>query len=140
MNTNEIYEYILVNGGITIDPLTDDHALPLRYVYSVEGYEQLVQAGDELGFYETWQDIATLAIENGTHVGAWLDKGIIYIDLSVSVASLEQAVKEGLRNRQLSIYDTVSGEVIWLDSDVKVERRPLHEAYDGGKENFHSLV
>lgn len=140
MNTTEIYQHILKNGGITIDPLTNDRALSLRYVYSLDGYEQIVQCGDELGFYETWEDATTLAIENGTNVGAWVDNGIIYIDLSVSVASFEQAVKEGLRNRQLSIYDTVEDEVIWLDADIKVALRPPHEAYAGGKENFYSLV
>lgn len=46
------------------------------------------------------------------HVGTWLDNGIVYLDVVDVVQDKETAIRQGIANNQLSIYDNNRCEVI----------------------------
>ena len=51
---------------------------------------------------------------DNAYLGAWIDEGITYIDISVLVENKEDALELGKVNNQLAIYDIENNESIYL--------------------------
>lgn len=74
--------------------------------------------GYQVALYGVETTSATFALKvikqyNG-NVGIWYSKKIFYIDRSIHVDSLEDALRIGRENNQLSILDWSTMELIWL--------------------------
>lgn len=58
--------------------------------------------------------VGALQLNPELNLGFWTDEGIQYTDLVSIIQDRETAIKKGLMNNQLSIYDFSTKELIWL--------------------------
>lgn len=55
------------------------------------------------------------AVQKSNHYfGLWSYSGLVYIDISVNIQSLDQAIQIGRENKQISIFDVQNNDVIML--------------------------
>lgn len=62
-------------------------------------------------------DYAKLYTENSrvrTFVGSWIYDDILYLDMSIQVETLDEAVKLGRAQSQISIYDCANRDIILI--------------------------
>lgn len=57
------------------------------------------------------------------YLGGWLDKGHFYLDVSVHVPKVDQALRDAIRARQLGVYDVTNKRT--MDTDEEGWRRGL---------------
>lgn len=49
------------------------------------------------------------------YVGTWIDNNILYIDISIKINKLDDAITAGKNNKQLAIYDWAKLDSIYID-------------------------
>ena len=114
MNIESIFKTINDNGGITLDPLTEQEALTFRFVASYNGYEIAVQfdpdnpsLDDHKRLVDAFNATREKALELGAFVGVWVEcPGLWVFDISTSFARLLPALRFAAENQQRAIYDT----------------------------------
>lgn len=52
-------------------------------------------------------------------MGAWIDEGVLYLDVSNNFAKRSDAIREGYKNEQLAIFDVVAQESLYLPTPQK---------------------
>jgi hypothetical protein len=119
-NLKEFVAAIIENGGATYNLAMGDTAHS-GYMVSKKGFEMkfppekdvkqaVVQFMEAYGF-ELYE------VEN--FMGAWIDEGILYMDVSNNFAKRSEAIREGYKNEQLAIYDVVTQESLYLPTPQK---------------------
>ena len=106
---------ILSTGGATVNLATG--ARPRDgWAVSLAGAEQTFPA-DSFGASE----LAAYAARHGAdlrgadrHLGAWLDGGTVYLDVSIIVADRAAAERLGRLNAQLAVYCLATGQTVPL--------------------------
>jgi flagellum-specific peptidoglycan hydrolase FlgJ len=123
----------LANGGATIDPHTlQPVELKDGFVVSRPGGMVVDQAKFTPALLERF---AQEHADNGGLVGAWVDNGKVYLDVSDVVPDQETAMKMGAQSDQLAIYDVAGGKAI----DVpKAESTQYDRYYHGTGSAFES--
>ena len=108
---NAILEYIDEFGGATIDATTGDIAiLDAGFMVSLAGYEKQVKKATFRGLNKAQK----IAQQQGGFLGLWLDAGVLYIDVSVCVATIQTAFMLGRKNEQKAIFDNNAKMSIYL--------------------------
>lgn len=111
MKIEKIKNAVIENGGITLDSKTLENAnLTSGYMVSISGYEVITTINDLTT--NSLLAHARIAHALGGYVGLWLDNDKLYIDISLNIKSLENALKTGKFNNQLAIYDIVNAKEI----------------------------
>lgn len=112
-NIKTIIEEIKENGGGTYNKEYKTIDAKQGYMVSLQGYEKKCRTDEETekAITENMEIIQGL---DGAYLGAWIDEGIIYIDISILVENKEDALELGKVNNQLAIYDLQSNESIYL--------------------------
>lgn len=109
---NKINKVIENNTGHTFNPL------PGRYIVSLPGEKVFDTAKDgavERATVAVLEDMERTG-ENMS-VGLWMDRGLLYVDVSESYDSLEDAMRVGRERDQLAIYDQVADKVIVVNAE-----------------------
>ena len=106
MNTQKIYEGILSRNGYSYNPITGEENPTTGYMVSLLGYEKVVPvkefSPDVLDKYSAqYKDSFT----EESFIGAWIQGGMVYLDLSQRVDSLYTAVLRGIMRDQKAIWD-----------------------------------
>jgi len=121
MQVKRLYHKVLKDGGITLT-------------------SRLVQVKKQTGFFVSLKEQGTIIelkdftpdslfltinklfiqyeiIYNKQFIGIWLDKvnGKVYIDISVWVQDREEAIRKGLAESQIAIWDIENGQEIYLE-------------------------
>lgn len=119
MNLQQFYTDTL-NGGATYNIITGEYNPKKDYFVSLFGREKRIKEEDftQTTIKDFINDNVTL-LNDVNYLGSWADNGYIYLDVSVRVDSLEDALKLGYQNRQLAIYDANKGKVIDLPTPQK---------------------
>lgn len=100
------------NGGVTLNIDGTEFKANNGYMVSLKDTEVIVSAGtidEELKRY--FFDLAGKAGDDHK-IGYWLDNGRIYIDISVHVGDLDEAMRLAIENDQLAIFDLGNLETI----------------------------
>lgn len=110
MNNNhskasEILEATIQNGGFSWETYHSG------YMVSLEGSEVKIKYTDPAQRASVINQIE-FYIDMVGQVNTWLDDGIIYLDISVNVEDLQEALTFAEENKQLAIYDCTTGESI----------------------------
>jgi hypothetical protein len=118
-NLKEFVAAIIENGGATYN-LANGGTVDKGYMVSKKGFEMKFQEVDvtqavcqfikEFGF-ELYE------VEN--FMGAWIDEGVLYLDVSNNFAKRSDAIREGYKNEQLAIYDVIAQESLYLPTPQK---------------------
>ena len=108
-------ENILENKGATLTKTLRKSSLKTGYMVSLKGYEVIIKASQSTKlFYEIGRANAKAENVENSYVGVWIEKELAYIDVSVNIKKLEQALQFGIDNEQLAIYDIENNKVITL--------------------------
>jgi len=104
-----ILERILSNGGISIG---HDGASPKSgYMVSLQGSELIVPVSEaSVEVIEKFR----ASVPEGDFFGAWVYDDKIFLDVSVNVQDKKMAMRFGVANNQMSIYDVSKGKSIFL--------------------------
>ena len=119
-NLKEFIASIIENGGATYNLAMGDTAHS-GYMVSKKGFEMkfpteknvkqaVIQFMEAYGF-ELYE------VEN--FMGAWIDEGILYMDISNNFEKRSDAIREGYKNEQLAIFDVVAQESLYLPTPQK---------------------
>lgn len=113
MTAKEILQYILTNNGITYDVKSNN-----RIEHNFGFYASLKRLGEKIPLKKFCiQDIEnfllTQFLEN-EFLGIWIDKDMVYLDITKHFPSLENALKFGKRNKQKAIWDCTNKREIVL--------------------------
>ena len=113
MNTKEILQYVLEYNGITLDfPFSQfrkiDHGS--GYLVGIKEYTHAIHLNHFcIETIETYafKNKAILEHDGNKYLGIWIDKtsGIVYLDISIHIKELEQALNLARSNKQLAIWD-----------------------------------
>lgn len=114
--SKELFEY-LKNGGFTAKP----SLVPVRpntgYAVSLKGFEtkipvEIVSLGLFRELLKRYQELARKHI---AYIGAWIDEGYLYLDLSMILHDMTHAIEVAKRNEQKAIYNFENGETIYIE-------------------------
>lgn len=105
-----VMKSIMQNGGGTFTTALDSAKVRRGFMVSLEKYEQVVPINKaHTTELNTMVEIAT---KLNAYIGTWLNDDKIYIDLSININNIEDAIRIGKENNQLAIYDIVNDMVI----------------------------
>ena len=112
-NIKTIIEEIKENNGGTYNKELKSIKAKKGFMVSLQGYEKKCKTDEETekAIKENMEIVKGL---DGAYLGAWIDEGIVYIDISVLVENKEDAMELGKINNQLAIYDIKNNESIYL--------------------------
>ena len=112
-NIKTIIREIKENNGGTYNKDLKSINAKSGYMVSLQGYEKKCKTEQETerAIMENMEIIRGL---DGAYLGAWIDEGITYIDISILVENKEDAMQLGKINNQLAIYDIQNNESIYL--------------------------
>lgn len=107
---------IIRDGGFTI--ALDGTRPPSGYAVSLAGYERIARPYGrrelESAIYAYVIDHASPLRDAGAHIGAWMDAGRLYLDVTHVIADRSLAITMGELNHQLAIFNLSTGEEIAL--------------------------
>jgi hypothetical protein len=126
---HQLFIDVHTDGGASLNPMSLEHAaISDRYIASFKG-GTIIPAENGFGvnywtFVRQLKEVACRAViaakqhkyDGRTYVGLWLDRrtGSLYLDISRSFKRRCDALRFAERNNQLSIYDSKTDDVIWL--------------------------
>ena len=112
-NIKTIIEEIKENNGGTYNKEYKTINAKKGFMVSLQGYEKKCKTDEETekAIKENMEIIKGL---DNAYLGAWIDEGITYIDISVLVENKEDAMELGKINNQLAIYDLQNNDSIYL--------------------------
>lgn len=111
MNNAVLVNELINNGGFTT---YKGKLVKLKkgYMVAVAQYEQKMSLEQfkQFNLYGTHE----LAVLLDMHVGGWLDNGIVYVDNSIHVYDINEALELARHHEQLAIYDLENDTSIYL--------------------------
>lgn len=110
----ELYNKVLKDGGFTADYDLELKEFNNGYMVSVEGKEKTINKNDIRGFEDAIIETRGEITGDNEYIGAWLDKDIIYIDVSIKIDDLQEARAEARANNQLAIYDLKENNSLYM--------------------------
>ena len=112
-NIKTIIEEIKKNNGGTYNKELKSINAERGFMVSLQGYEKKCKTEQETekAIIENMEIVKGL---DNAYLGAWIDEGIIYIDISILVENKEDALEMGKINNQLAIYDIENNASIYL--------------------------
>lgn len=112
-NIKNIIEEIKKNNGGTYNKELKSISASKGFMVSLQGYEKKCKTEQEIekAIKENMEIIKGL---DNAYLGAWIDEGITYIDISILVDNKKDALEMGKINNQLAIYDIENNESIYL--------------------------
>lgn len=110
--TKSVIDLIVKNGGGTFTRSLEDANLKKGFMVSLPNHEQVMEL--ETASKVNIKSMVDAALQANAYIGTWLSSGMLYLDLSIQVDSLEEAMKLGLEYNQLAIYDNERQTVIDL--------------------------
>jgi len=118
INTKELLDKIFTDGGFSVQVASG--SIPSSgYMVSIQGCEEVYHTEDVTD--DTIPGYITRIKElllPGAYLGAWLDGSKVYLDVSINVDDLQDALDLARENSQLAIYDLATGDSIYL-AEVK---------------------
>lgn len=120
-NIKTIIREIKENNGGTYNKEYKTINAKKGFMVSLQGYEKKCKTEQEIerAIMENMEIIKGL---DNAYLGAWIDEGITYIDISVLVENKGDAMELGKINNQLAIYDIENNESIYLSYYYTVYR------------------
>jgi hypothetical protein len=119
MNTSQLLNQVLTTGGATVKPNLKPYTGKGYAVAISKRYEKIIPLDGDSGalqglFNEALTDLRFAAASRGAYIGAWIDQGKLYLDLSEVMDSKAKAIDLGLKRGQLGIFSFETGLTIDL--------------------------
>ena len=119
MKLHRVLNTAVKNGGATLTNLFNAIRAKAGVMVSLQNYETVKDAADTIGIYNTVRQYSTIATQLSNakrhcYIGLWYDNGKCYIDISVRIKDMKEAIKVGKENNQIGIYNLATAETIRL--------------------------
>lgn len=119
INTNKLIDVLFTNGGFSINILSG-LSPESGYMVSLRDNEEIIPChevnSDTIPGY-----LARHSLPNDAYLGGWIDADNVYLDISVNIPNIEDALNLARDNSQLAIYDLSNGESIYLAEVIAAE-------------------
>lgn len=102
MNKDLLLKYI--NNGTSLDNNLNEISLINGFMVSLLGYEKTFLPSDLKAINDTIIDYKN-KLKTSQFIGLWQHNGLVYIDISRHYTNKQDAIKNGILNKQLAIYD-----------------------------------
>ena len=115
---NEIFDTIIANAGGTFSFTGEPVSFPDGYAVSLTGFETItpLEGLSATNFVNLANDLVRkvdgLADPSTHFIGAWIEDGNLYIDLSVIIQDKDAALVKAKNADQLAIWDFANGESV----------------------------
>jgi hypothetical protein len=119
-NLKEFVAAIIENGGATYN-LANGGTVDKGYMVSKKGFEMKFQPEVDVtqAVCQFIKEFGFELYEVENFIGAWIDEGVLYLDVSNNFAKRCDAIREGYKNEQLAIFDVVTQESLYLPTPQK---------------------
>jgi hypothetical protein len=119
-NLKEFVAAIIENGGATYN-LANGGTVDKGYMVSKKGFEMKFQPKVDVtqAVCQFIKEFGFELYEVENFIGAWIDEGVLYLDVSNNFAKRSDAIREGYKNEQLAIFDVVAQESLYLPTPQK---------------------
>jgi len=118
MNLNTLIHELALAGGFSYNTTTGESNPSTGYMVSLSGFEEQFYFDDlenkDIKQYFV-KHVKQLCKEE-SFLGGWVDDNKVYLDISINIDSLEQAIFTGIVNNQRAIYDCANSKDIVLPS------------------------
>jgi hypothetical protein len=116
---SEVEAAVRISGGATLSTVPGVSSPRAGYIVSLPGHECILHyPSTDVSKAVREFSLANKAVlaQPGKYLGAWVDKDLLYLDVSQHVAELGTAYELGQRYHQLAIYDVSAGKDIRLEN------------------------
>lgn len=117
---------ILANGGATWRPGSDAAQPQNGYMVSVRDAEYTLPVSEfsdsDVERY-TAKYFNTVNQSANRYFGAWVNDGVVFLDVSVHLSNRDDAIRRGVAEKQLSIFDLNVGRDVSLAAYANYEGR-----------------
>ena len=111
MNKDLLLKYI--NNGVTLDHDLKEININNGFMVSIIGYEKTFQLDDLTNIKKTIINYKN-RLKASQFIGLWQHDDLVYVDISRHYTNKQDAIKNGILNKQLAIYDLSKNKDILL--------------------------
>ena len=117
MNIFELYLKTITDGGASVSALLEHSQNKKGFMVSLIGTEKAIEKEDYNAFKDAIIEKQGQVKGIKQYIGTWYntEDGKIYIDISVHYNDKRLAIENGLKNKQLAIYDVENDNSIYLE-------------------------
>lgn len=117
---NDFVASIIENGGATYN-LVNGGTVNDGYMVSKKGYEMKFEPESDVkkAVIQFIKEYGFELHDAENFLGAWMEKGILYMDISNNIKDRSEAIRKGYEGGQLAIYDVKNEKTIYLPSPQK---------------------
>ena len=133
-NLQKFIELTLENYGATFHPNTQKFNPPHGYIVALSGGEKNVTDKFNVETLQDYLDWHKGDFAKGRFLGAWIDKGQIYLDVCVHIQDEREAKVTGVKNFQKSIWDCNN------QKEIKLPRAQKHGTLTQQKMSMDEII
>jgi len=117
--------FIYIKNGVTLDRDLQPIKKNNGFMCSIMGYEKTFNYDDIINndsLEIIYNDILEYKkiLKKDQFIGLWYNDGLIYLDISRHYKNKQDAIKNGVKNKQLAIYDLKNNCDIYLTKKVYI--------------------
>jgi len=111
---------IIANGGSSYNLLTGEFNPNNGFMVSIKGHELSIPYNlngiqyDIARYIKSKADILISGLSENKFLGAWLDNGLLYLDVSILVDTEIEAIQLAKENNQLAYFNNSTKESIYI--------------------------
>lgn len=116
MNLSTLFSELSLTGGFSYNTTTGESNPTTGYMVSLRNCEQMFYFDD----FEN-KDIKNYFVchvnvlsDESSFLGGWVNENQVYLDVSINIPNLEDAIYYGMYNNQIAIWDCANAKEIKL--------------------------
>ena len=124
---------IIKQGGATLTSDLKVASVKNGFMVSILGYEKTFEYNDTEDINNYILDLQSkIGSKKGYFIGLWVYDSKLYIDLSINIIDKVDALEFGKKNKQIAIYEVLTGENIPIKNYKFITYYTLYKLLDNG--------
>lgn len=132
MNLNTLVHELALTGGFSYNVNTGEGNPSTGYMVSLLGFEDQFYFDDfdskDLKNY--FAKYASQLSKEESFLGGYVNDNVVFLDVSIKIDDLEQAIYTGIINEQNAIHDNASNKTIFLPKPQKSGTMTQNRTYN----------
>lgn len=124
---------IIKNGGATLTSDLEVASVKSGFMVSILGYEKTFEYNDAEGINNYVKNLQSkIGSKEGYYIGLWTYENQLYVDVSINILDKVDALEFGKKNKQIAIYEVLTGANIPLKNYKFITYYTLYRLLDNG--------